>query len=62
MGLTNAERETTIRWSRDSQDVHVHSTDPAVWARMARLGIQPARETTGAGKTTGRFYRLPVRL
>jgi len=60
MGLTRAEQETVIRWDREDPDVHIYSASPVVWRRMARLGIAAFRETTTAGKPTGKFYRLPL--
>ena len=58
---TRAEQETTIRWDRADDQVHVWSADPVTWRRMAHLGFDPVRETRfPGGATSGRFYRIPV--
>jgi hypothetical protein len=53
---TRAEQETTIRWDREGEEVHVWSASPVTWRRLARLGIRPIRETP----VSGRGYRIPV--
>ena len=60
MGLTRSERETLIRWDEAEQVVSVFSASPKVWRRLARLGLEPHKETTRGGKPSGRFYRLPL--
>lgn len=57
---TLAEQETIIRWDRDDPQVHLFSANPAVWRKMARLGIDPARRSTVQGREAGRFYIFPV--
>jgi hypothetical protein len=57
---TRAEQETVLRWDEDEQLVHVWSASPVTWRKLARLGIEPHRETRRAGEVTGRFYRVPL--
>jgi hypothetical protein len=59
MGLTRNEQETTIRWDEEEQIVHIWSASPKTWRKMARLGVPPTRETSQAGKPSGRFYQVP---
>jgi hypothetical protein len=57
---TVAEQETVIRWDRESPEVQLFSANPAVWRKMTRLGIEPARRSTLQGEEAGRFYRVPI--
>ena len=59
---TLAEQETLIRWDREDPTVHLFSANPAVWRKLARLGIEPLRRSTVQGEEAGRFYRVPVAL
>jgi hypothetical protein len=60
MGLIKAERETVIRWDEEERVVHVWSASPAVWRKLARLGIGVVRETKRGTEVSGRFYRVPL--
>jgi hypothetical protein len=62
MGPVRAEQETCLRWDEEEQIVHVWSSSPKTWRRMARLGIALIRETTSQGKPSGRFYTVPLSL
>jgi hypothetical protein len=57
---TRAEQETVLRWDEDEKLVHVWSASPVTWRKLARLGIEPHRETRRAGEVTGYFYRVPL--
>ncbi len=58
---TRAEQETTIRWDRADDQVHLWSASPVTWRKLARLGIPAARETRfPGGACSGRFYTIPV--
>jgi hypothetical protein len=57
---TRAEQETVLRWEEDEKLVHVWSASPVTWRKLARLGIEPHRETRRADEVTGRFYRVPL--
>jgi hypothetical protein len=57
---TRAEQETVLRWDEDEKLVHLWSASPVTWRKLARLGIEPHRETRRAGEVTDRFYRVPV--
>jgi hypothetical protein len=57
---TRAEQETVARWDDEEKVVHLWSASPVTWRKLARLGIEPTRETTRDGELTGRFYRLPL--
>jgi len=59
---THAEQETIIRWDREDPQAHIDSANPAVWRKLARLGIEPDRRATRKGRETGRFYVVPVAL
>lgn len=61
MGLARAEQETILRWDEDKKAVSVYSASPVTWRKLARLGIQPAKETTlRTGEPSGKFYRIPL--
>ena len=57
---TRNEQETVLRWDEDEKLVHVWSASPVTWRKLARLGIEPHRETRRDGQLTGRFYRVPL--
>lgn len=58
---TRAEQETVVRWDREEQAVHLWSADPVTWRKMARLRLEPIKETRFPGApVSGRFYRLPL--
>lgn len=58
---TRAEMETVIRWDREEQVVQIWSADPVTWRKMARLMLEPIKETRfPGGPVSGRFYRLPL--
>lgn len=59
MSLGRAEQETTIRWDEEEHLVHIWSSSPKTWRKMARLGVAPTRETSRGGKPSGRFYEMP---
>jgi hypothetical protein len=60
MGQTRSEQETVIRWDEEEKVVHVWSASPVTWRKMARLGIQPTKETTTRGEPSGKFYTVPL--
>lgn len=60
MGQSRAEQETVFRWDEDEKVVHVWTASPLTWRKLARLGVQPTRQTTREGETTGRFYVIPL--
>lgn len=60
MGLTRAEQETIIRWDAEEPTAYIYSADPKTWRKMVRLGIAIHKETTMAGKPSGRFYCVPL--
>ena len=57
---TRAEQETVLRWDEDEKVVHIWSASPVSRRKLARLGIEPHRETRRAGEIVGRFYRVPL--
>jgi hypothetical protein len=58
---TRAEQETTLRWDREDDQVHVWSASPVTWRKLERLGIPVTRETKAPdGRVTGRFYTIPL--
>jgi hypothetical protein len=58
---TRAEQETTIRWDRADDQVHVWSACPVTWRKLERLGILAGRETRfPGGAVSGRFYTIPL--
>ena len=59
---SRAEQETVIRWDREEPMASIWSANPAVWRKLARLGIAPHRETRYGGEVSGRFYRVPLVL
>jgi hypothetical protein len=57
---TRAEQETVLRWDEEDKLVHLWSASPVTWRKLARLGIEPHRETRRAGEVSGRFYRVSL--
>ena len=59
MGQTRAEQETVIRWDEETRLVHLWSSSPVTWRKLARLGVRLTRETTRDGEPSGKFYQVP---
>jgi hypothetical protein len=56
-----AEQETIISWDEAERVVHIASHSPAVWRRLAKLGIEPVRNWCYRdGVESTRFYELPL--
>jgi hypothetical protein len=56
-----AERETVISWDCEERVVYITSHDPAVWRRLARLGIEAFKNWHYRdGVESTRFYKLPL--
>lgn len=56
--MTNAERETIIRWDREEPVAHLYTADPAVARKWQRLGypVEPDHQ-----RTSGWRAKVPVR-